>query len=879
MKKQLILSLIQFLVFIKAELDSWQYLNKGGKAKLIAANTKALYTITKDDALHVLELESDPAGIGTGLQDVKVNEENGLVVVGLNEKMFVRIGITSANPQGDSWIQMDGSGLGAAFGRSGLLFHYNSEGGSYIRTGITSSQIAGTGWQFLAPDVSKMTCSTRVCFTVFPDKSLFTSGIIPSGYSPTLSRPLKWQKIRNGVAGLAASDTNTLWVIDEQGDAWKAENVYDNDMVKLKWARHYYNQVKLKHLAVTKKIQFAIDLNDDIRVGTGCPIFDFEEDDISKWTQTGTAFLNQPVVSQRQDGILTGKVGDRLIDTYFSRKNDSIPESVPEATAGFLPTGTLTSPEFEIRTGVIHFLVGGGDRPANYAALFVDGVEIMTASGANKLNNGPNGSVHAARYWWDVTPYEHKCAQIKLVDEGTATRTIFDDVRTAPPCHKNMDVTLLNLDHDGTGTVGNRMKFQIQLRGFYTSKKRPLSISINFPVANGSSFLYIRSTKVSMKCGGSVETSAVKNSTNLFSKRWHTVTLNFGNYLLSDGEVRITTRIYDHQNLQLGMPKNTTMTVSVNYMDELLMSIDRQIEIKWLGNETANLVCNTTIVGSRQYFVGENVTFSVHLDHDHFTTRRRAFSIMLRLFLPPYMSLLSINGTESDLGETTFSPSPSQHVVHIPELQLRDSRSLVIQMGIDGDNILRKMTRNMEGQFLVDEISYCKRPRCLNAEGDGIERTSLQKNQNYRFLFSYKKEENSHLNYSSVVVKNGTLRTLCGQYTNKWVGRRAKCYYGNTTSNSWHSFQNTISQVSHFNAAKNEFYGSEVGGAKVRIFGEGYTEHEVLEDSQWNNQLISDAEFIKEASGVHDIGQVQEEQQQLKHQLNCCKKETENTFT
>ena len=860
-------------MFIKAELDSWQYLNKGGKAKLIAANTKALYMITKDDNLHVLELESDPASIGTGLKDVSVNEENGLFVVRLNKYLYFRTGITSVNQQGDSWTQIGGSGLGVAFGRSGLVFHYNIIGASYIRTGISSGQLTGTGWQILETNVAKMTCNTRVCFTVSREKILFTSGIIPSGYSPTLSRPLKWKKIRNGVAGLAASDTNTLWVIDEQGDAWKAENVYDNDMVKLTWARHYYNQVKLKHLAVTKNIQFAIDINDDIRVGTGCPIFDFEEDDISKWTQTGTAFLNQPVVSQGQDGILTGKVGDRLIDTYSSRKNYSIPEGTPEATAGFSPTGTLTSPEFQIRTGVIHFLVGGGDRPANYAALFVDGVERMTASGANKLNNGPNGSVLAARYWWDVTSYEHKCAHIKLVDEGTTTRTIFDDVRAAPPCHRNMDVTLLNLDHDGTGTVGNLMNFNIKLRGFYTSRKRPLSISINFPVANGSSFLYIRRTAVSMKCGGSVEVSAVKNSTNLFSKRWHTVTLNLGNYLLSDGKVRITTCIYDHQNLQLGLPKNTTMTVSVNYMDELLTTIDRQIEIKWLGNETANLVCNTTMVGSQQYLVGENVDFSVHLDHDHFTTRRRAFSIMLRLFLPPYMSLLSINGTKSDLGETLFSPSPSQHVVHIPELQLRDSRFLVIHMHIDGDNSLRKMTGNMEGQFLVDDISYCKRPGCLNAEGDGIERTSLQKNQNYRFSFLYKKEENSHHNYSSVVVKNGTLRTLCGQYANKWGGRRAKCYYGNTTSHSWHRFQNTISQVSHYNAAKNEFYGSEVGGAKVRIFGEGYTEHEVLEDSKWNNQLISDAEFIKEASAVHDTGQVQEaqQQQQLKHQLNCCK--------
>ncbi len=97
------------------------------------------------------------------------------------------------------------------------------------------------------------------------------------------------------------------------------------------------------------------------------------------------------------------------------------------------------SPVFEIRHDMLHFLVGGGPSSTNYVALVVNNAEVRKASGNARYKAAGNGGCALlTRWWWDVKEYKHQCARIKIVDNRNINwgSTVFDDLRTSPPCFK-----------------------------------------------------------------------------------------------------------------------------------------------------------------------------------------------------------------------------------------------------------------------------------------------------------------------------------------------------------------------------------------------------------------------------------------------------------
>lgn len=129
-------------------------------------------------------------------------------------------------------------------------------------------------------------------------------------------------------------------------------------------------------------------------------IADFESETYGDWKVEGEAFGPGPAKGTLDGQMeVSGFEGERLVNTYF--KGDDT-------------TGTLTSPEFEIRRKCINFLIGGGMHPGEACiSLLVDGKTVRTATGPN---DRPGGTEALDWHSWDVSDLAGRPAQIQIVD-------------------------------------------------------------------------------------------------------------------------------------------------------------------------------------------------------------------------------------------------------------------------------------------------------------------------------------------------------------------------------------------------------------------------------------------------------------------------------
>ena len=829
-----------------SELDLWKSLNRGGAPTKIAANDIALYLIDNANNLKAIDSDGSMRSIASGISDVDVDSDYGLVVTETTTGMKSRTGVSSSNAIGTGWNQFGGSATGITTGRYGLVFHWNEQQYAYIATGISSSNREGTSWSLSATGVKQVRCGKLQCFSTTQSNDLYTSGQIPSGYSPTLLDPkLLWAKISDNILDISAYSSNTLWKLDSNGIAWKAVNVIGGHFLKFIWERQTYQPLTFTDIAVTNKIQFTISNDKHVRILTGCPIFDFEDNDLSKWARTGTAFSKQPVVSQQSFyNRPSGKEGDRLIDTFSSRTSYGMSENANASTQTDSPTGTLTSPLFQIRTEILHFVIGGGSPPNNFVGLFIDGVERFQASGSSIDKNNPNGLIRAGRYWWDVSSYIQKCAYIKLVDLGTSVfgHTIFDDLCASPPCFKGMIVALKKIGHDGNVAIGQEIRYKLDMKGFYTSKTRPLSINISFPIANGEPFVYIKKISISHKCATSLEKSQEKKSIQPKSERFFSNLLIYKNYLLSDSVIEVVARVYDHSILQPKAAMSVHGSIKINYADEYLQTIKHDINVTRQGNEIATVNCSEKASNAKYFYIGDNITYNVELHMMPESSQQRAFNVMITLFLPPYLTLLTVHGQESSLGDSLLFPSQSQVAVRIPELLFEDKRDISIIMQIRNDFSWDRLhSKEIPGLFLVDSISYCNKKSCKNAHGNSSDIVYIVKSKEYPFTIIPKNEERER-KYTEINVNNGSLIIICGSY--EMYGSYSRCYFGNSSTTTWHILPDMVTDVMYYDDTGHKIFGLFYQNKKVELYGEMFKEYKILTDTEWNSVLARKQSLI-----------------------------------
>ena len=852
----LILSFL-FTTVIKqssSQFDLWKKLNRGGAPTDIATNDIALYLIDGQNQLKAIDSGGSTKSIASGVSRVDVDDDYGVMIVETSEVMKSRTGVSVSNAIGTGWDTIAGAGIGIATGRHGILLHWNSHT-SYIATGITSSNRKGTAWSEIATGMKKIRCGRRHCFSLTKSHELYSSGAIPAGYSPTLLDPkLVWAKIGNNVKDLSAYSTKTLWQLDSNGTVWKAVNVFGSHFIKFTWERQSYQGLEFTKIAVTNKLQYAISNDTHIRVLTGCPIFDFEDNDLSHWTKTGTAFSKQPVVSQETFyGRPSGKVGDRTIDTLSARTSYGMAENANASTQTNTPVGTLKSPLFQIRTEMLHFVIGGGSSPNNYAGLYIDGVERFLASGESADKENPDGAVRAGRYWWDVSSYINKCAYIKIVDSGTASfgNTLFDDLCASPPCYKGMTVGLESVGHDGNVTIGQEIKYRLDLKGFYTSKTRPLSITVSFPITDGEPFLYVKDISVkSHKCATSADKTYKKKSIRPGSRRVYSNRVTYKNYLLSDSVIEVLARVYDHTVIKKQSVKSIHGSVKINFADEYLQTINHNIKVARHGNETAGVICTENVTNAEYFYVGDNVTYNVELNLNS-SSPQRAFNVTIRLFLPPYLTLLTVQGLQSAYGDSLSSPSQSQSVVNIQELLFEDTKKISFIMQISIDYAWDKLhSKEIPGIFLVDAISFCNNKHCKNVHGNSTEIVTVIKNKQYHFTIK-QKDERPARKYTEINAANGTIVITCGSYEAHGREGNGRCYYGNSSTGIWYNLPSIITHVTYYDETSSKIFGRLHNLEKVELYGEMFREYKILTDSEWE-AVVARGQSLAASQSVHD---------------------------
>jgi len=190
--------------------------------------------------------------------------------------------------------------------------------------------------------------------------------------------------------------------------------------------------------------------------GSTFPGWDFEGGTLSGWTAEGSAFSAQPtfgpnVAASRvgysaalggdywQGPVVINHQGSYWIGTYEARPR----REFPWGSLGYdAPTGTLTSPEFELDADRITFLIGGGASGATRIELLarldpvsklvpkttltIDGQEY----GVWRTASGQNSEI-LARRTWNVAEHRYSRARLRITDDATGSwgHINLDDIR------------------------------------------------------------------------------------------------------------------------------------------------------------------------------------------------------------------------------------------------------------------------------------------------------------------------------------------------------------------------------------------------------------------------------------------------------------------
>ena len=141
---------------------------------------------------------------------------------------------------------------------------------------------------------------------------------------------------------------------------------------------------------------------DDILMG------DFEGKSYEDWKVEGTAFGRKPATGTLpgQD-VVSGFKGRGLANSFLG---------------GDEATGTLTSPEFQIKSNYINFLIGGGkSKGTRIDLLNGDGHYIMSIASGNQSESLEWAS-------WDTSGRIGKWARLRIVDESTGEHILVDHI-------------------------------------------------------------------------------------------------------------------------------------------------------------------------------------------------------------------------------------------------------------------------------------------------------------------------------------------------------------------------------------------------------------------------------------------------------------------
>lgn len=160
--------------------------------------------------------------------------------------------------------------------------------------------------------------------------------------------------------------------------------------------------MKLMRFAITCLVILVCGLR-SARAAEDIVVADFEGADYGAWQSTGEAFGKAPARGALPGQMaVDGFVGKGLVNSF---------------AGGDKSTGTLTSPQFELKRKFLSFLIGGGGYSNETCLnLLVEGKVLRTAVGPNVQSGG---SERLQSGGWDVSELLGRSVVIEIVDRRT----------------------------------------------------------------------------------------------------------------------------------------------------------------------------------------------------------------------------------------------------------------------------------------------------------------------------------------------------------------------------------------------------------------------------------------------------------------------------
>ena len=104
------------------------------------------------------------------------------------------------------------------------------------------------------------------------------------------------------------------------------------------------------------------------------------------------------------------------------------------------------------------------------------------------------------------------------------------------------------------------------------------------------------------------------------------------------------------------------MTITASQGEFFMAKERRHLKLQRTGKEKAIILQRNFIRGGvKNYTVGESFNLKVEFYHEHWHTSHRAYNILTRLQLPPYLSLVSVSGMKK--GDIFYNATMSEKVI------------------------------------------------------------------------------------------------------------------------------------------------------------------------------------------------------------------------
>lgn len=153
--------------------------------------------------------------------------------INMNGGIFVREGITSSNPIGTDWVRAEGTLSRVTVGEMGVVWGLNDADGIFVREGVTEANPAGTEWSRVWGKLAYIEAGEGCVWGVNPNGGIF----VREGISAANPAGTGWTQVAGTLNQMSVGEMGLVWGLNDAGGVFVREGVTESNLAGTGWAR------------------------------------------------------------------------------------------------------------------------------------------------------------------------------------------------------------------------------------------------------------------------------------------------------------------------------------------------------------------------------------------------------------------------------------------------------------------------------------------------------------------------------------------------------------------------------------------------------------------------------------------------------------------